>query len=64
MCQLCWKLQWVSLRSQASLHALAIAMVAPPQSVKLTEVHVGWDPARLVRLRRLTPSLAEQASIS
>lgn len=64
MCLRCCYLQSASLWSQASLGALAIAMVASPQAVKLTEVHVRRDPARLIWLRGLTPSLAEQASIS
>lgn len=52
-----------SLRSEASLGALAVAVVASPQSVKLAEVHIGWDPARLIRLCCLAPSLAKQASV-
>lgn len=39
-------------------------MVASPQAVKLTEVHIRWDPARLIWLCRLAGSLAEEASIS
>lgn len=39
-------------------------MVTSPQEVKLTEVHVGRDPPRLVGLGRMAASLAEQASIS
>ena len=39
-------------------------MVTSPQAVKLTEVHVGRNPARLVGLRRLAASLAEQAPVS
>lgn len=39
-------------------------MVTPPQEVKLTEVHVRRDPARLVGLSRLAASLAEEAPIS
>lgn len=44
--------------------ALAVTLVAPPQQVKLTEVHVGRDPACLIRLGCLASSLAsEQTSI-
>lgn len=53
-----------SLGSQSSLGALAIAVITSPQEIKLTEVHVRRDPARLVGLSRLAASLAEQASIS
>lgn len=53
-----------SLRPQSSLGALTVTVVAPPQAVKLTEVHIRWNPASLVGLRRLTASLAEQASVS
>lgn len=53
-----------SLGSQSSLGALAVAVVASPKAVKLTEVHVRRDPARLVRLSRLAAPLAEQAAIS
>lgn len=53
-----------SLGSEASLCALAVALVSSPQQIKLTEVHVGRDPPRLVRLCCLASSLAsEQASI-
>lgn len=52
-----------SLWSEASLSALAVAVLVPPQAVKLTEVHVGRNPARLIGLRRLAASLAEQAPV-
>lgn len=52
-----------SLGSQSSLGALAVAVVASPQAVKLTEVHVRRDPARLVGLSRLAASLPEQAAV-
>lgn len=39
-------------------------MVTSPQEVKLTEVHVRWNPARFVGLRCLAASLTEQASVS
>lgn len=39
-------------------------MLAAPQAVELTEVHVGPDPARLVGLRRLAADLVEEASVS
>lgn len=52
-----------SLWSKASLSDLAVAVLIPPKAVKLTEVHVGWDPARLIWLRRLAASLAEQAAV-
>lgn len=51
------------LWSKSTLCALSIAVVASPQTVKLTEVHVRQDPARLVGLRRLAASLAEEASV-
>lgn len=38
-------------------------MVTSPQEVKLTEVHVRRDPARLVGLSRLAASLTEEASV-
>lgn len=51
------------LWSESTLCALSIAVVASPQTVKLAEVHVRQDPARLVGLRRLAASLAEEASV-
>lgn len=53
-----------SLGSQTCLSALPVTVVAPPQGVELTEVHVGGHPARFVRLRRLAAPLAEEAPVS
>lgn len=39
-------------------------MVLSPELVELTEVHVGWHPARLVGLRSLAAPLTEQAPVS
>lgn len=47
----------------STLCTLSVAVVAPPQAVELTEVHVGPDPARLVGLRRLAAHLAEEAPV-
>lgn len=44
--------------------ALAITVVTSPQAVKLTEVHVRRDPARLVGLSCLAAPLTEEASVS
>lgn len=52
------------LWSKSTLCALSIAVVASPQTVKLTEVHVRPYPARLVGLRRLAAYLTEEASVS
>lgn len=52
-----------SLGPQSPVGALALAVVAPPQAVELSEVHVGRDPARLVGLSRLAPPLPEQPPV-
>lgn len=39
-------------------------MVTSPEAVKLTEVHVGWNSTRFIRLSCLAASLAEEAPVS
>ena len=44
--------------------ALAVVVIRAPELVELGEVHVGGHSARLVRLGRLTPPLAEEAAVA